>query len=113
MPRSAKETGIVNYILSPTEMAKFISKYSTYKKIELAEDELVKIYKLVKDKCNIDFSLYKQNSVLRRIDRRINLFNSSCQTHNFKQIHELEKKYPNYELASIKPIVKRFKVVAT
>ncbi|MEB1807484.1 MAG: antibiotic biosynthesis monooxygenase [Bacillaceae bacterium] len=31
---------------------------------------------------------------------------------NFKQIHELEKKYPDYELASIKPIVQRFKVVA-
>ncbi|MEB1807481.1 MAG: PAS domain-containing protein [Bacillaceae bacterium] len=80
MPRSAEETGIVNYILSPIEMAKFISKYNTYKKIELEEDELTKIYKLVKDKCNIDFSLYKQNSVLRRIERRVNLFHSTCLT---------------------------------
>ncbi|WP_425335382.1 antibiotic biosynthesis monooxygenase family protein [Salipaludibacillus daqingensis] len=31
----------------------------------------------------------------------------------FKQIHDLEKKYPDKELASIKPIVRRYEVVAT
>ncbi len=32
---------------------------------------------------------------------------------DFKRIHELEKKYPDQELATIKPKVLRFKVVAT
>ncbi|MGF7035695.1 heme-degrading monooxygenase HmoA [Paenibacillus mucilaginosus] len=31
---------------------------------------------------------------------------------DFKRIHELEKKYPDQELASIKPVVRRFEVVA-
>lgn len=30
----------------------------------------------------------------------------------FKKIHELEKKYPDQELAAITPIVKQFEVVA-
>jgi len=32
---------------------------------------------------------------------------------DFKRIHELEKKYPNQELAAIIPKVSQFKVVAT
>ncbi|WP_166243466.1 antibiotic biosynthesis monooxygenase family protein [Paenibacillus turpanensis] len=32
---------------------------------------------------------------------------------DFKRIHELEKKYPDQELASIVPTVRKFKVVAT
>lgn len=32
---------------------------------------------------------------------------------DFKRIHELEKKYPDYELANIKPKVVRYSVVAT
>ncbi|MFP7495103.1 antibiotic biosynthesis monooxygenase family protein [Terribacillus saccharophilus] len=31
---------------------------------------------------------------------------------DFKRIHELEKKYPDQELAAIRPIVKMFEVVA-
>lgn len=31
---------------------------------------------------------------------------------DFKRIHELEKKYPDQQLASIKPAISRFKVVA-
>lgn len=31
---------------------------------------------------------------------------------DFKRIHELEKKYPDQELASIKPVVRRYKVRA-
>ncbi|WP_226669519.1 antibiotic biosynthesis monooxygenase family protein [Metabacillus litoralis] len=30
----------------------------------------------------------------------------------YKKVHELEKNYPDQELASIKPIVQRFEVVA-
>ncbi len=32
---------------------------------------------------------------------------------DFKRIHELEKKYPDQQLASIRPTVRRFEVVAT
>ncbi|MDP4162780.1 MAG: antibiotic biosynthesis monooxygenase [Bacillota bacterium] len=32
---------------------------------------------------------------------------------DFKKIHELEKKYPDKELAAIVPTVKQYKVVAT
>lgn len=32
---------------------------------------------------------------------------------DFKRIHELEKKYPDQELAAVKPTVRRYTVVAT
>lgn len=34
------------------------------------------------------------------------------QSADFKRIHDLEKKYPDQELAQIKPIVRRYEVVA-
>lgn len=34
------------------------------------------------------------------------------QSSDFKRIHDLEKKYPDQELAAIKPTVRRYRVVA-
>ncbi|PKR77060.1 antibiotic biosynthesis monooxygenase [Halalkalibacillus sediminis] len=35
-----------------------------------------------------------------------------ARSENFKKIHDMEKNYPDQELASIVPIVKKYKVVA-
>ncbi len=40
-------------------------------------------------------------------------FQSWVQSEDYKRIHELEKKYPDQELASIIPKIKKFEVVAT
>ncbi len=93
MPRNAEETGFVDFIMAPAEMPKFLQKYNSYRKIKLEDTELEKIYRLIKDKCGVDFSLYKQSSVIRRIERRVNLFSAHCTT--LKDYRDYLEKNPN------------------
>lgn len=81
MPRSAINAGLADFILSPREIAEEIlnlsSHYPGMSSAErdpfLSEDEdtLARIYMLLKKASGIDFTHYKRNTVLRRIERRM------------------------------------------
>ncbi len=81
MPRNAIATGLVDYILPPDKMADQLIKYirhsldDTSEKTTDAADKkrssLQKIFILVRSKTGHDFSYYKQNTILRRIERRM------------------------------------------
>ena len=81
MPRSAINTGLVDFVLSPREIADEILNFSNYPALSensdrtpfLADDEdtLAHIYLLLKKVSGIDFTHYKRNTVLRRIERRM------------------------------------------
>lgn len=81
MPRSAIATGLVDYILSPDEMPEQLIMYVQHafervvkKKTEpVAEttDWLQKVFILLRDRTGHDFTYYKQNTILRRIERRM------------------------------------------
>ncbi len=80
MPRSAIATGLVDYILAPEDMpAELISyiKHPYASKQEssdtLLSDEggLNRIFALLREKTGIDFTYYKPNTVVRRIERRL------------------------------------------
>ncbi|MGR3319373.1 MAG: CheR family methyltransferase [Candidatus Anammoxibacter sp.] len=81
MPRSAIDTGLADYILPVEKMAKELIKYVKHpyikdpKKILTAEekfkDSLQKIFVLIRASTGHDFSGYKQNTVRRRIERRM------------------------------------------
>jgi len=83
MPRSAIETGIVDLILPPAKMSQALLDYTEHPvhgvkggsaKDKLATDTgLSAVYSLLRAECGIDFSHYKPNTVLRRIDRRLQL----------------------------------------
>ncbi len=82
MPRSAIRTGLVDYVLPVEEIARqlmvLLERYSTKK--ELTPDEetstaMQKILMVLRSKTGHDFSLYKKNTVIRRIRRRINVHN--------------------------------------
>ncbi len=83
MPRSAMDTGLVDYILSPKKMPqKLINyiKHPTYKipkEVSLIKEKepntLQKIMILLKSHTGHDFSAYKQNTICRRIERRMNV----------------------------------------
>jgi two-component system, chemotaxis family, CheB/CheR fusion protein len=81
MPRSALATGMVDYVLPPAEMPAQIMVYVAHafgnpprpasdppSKIENA---LKKIFILLRDQTNHDFSQYKSSTILRRIERRM------------------------------------------
>ena len=82
MPASAIQTGLVDFILPPEEMPEKLMNYvesahKTFKKIltpkEETEKALQKIFMLIRNQTGHDFSYYKENTVYRRISRRMNV----------------------------------------
>ncbi|KTD16256.1 CheR family methyltransferase [Legionella jordanis] len=77
MPKSAISTGLVNYILEPEEIFPFILKYIAHLKnqhISLPDSisqEITKVLILLNDHTGHDFSLYKPNTIFRRIQKRL------------------------------------------
>lgn len=89
MPQSAIETGIVDFILPPERMVQqilsyirhpFIQKETSQPLIIADETGLTRIFSLLREHHLVDFTFYKQATVLRRIERRMTI----------NQIHELQ-----------------------
>lgn len=83
MPRSAINTRLVDYILPPEEMPDQLITY-TSQKVKGAllnkaitdgkiPDTFQKIFILLRTHTGHDFSLYKQNTMHRRVERRMNI----------------------------------------
>ncbi len=83
MPKSAMSTNMVDYILLPEEMPDVIMNYiktpSIHKQLAQklqaneAIDDLTKLTLILRTYSGIDFSSYKENTIIRRIDRRIKI----------------------------------------
>ncbi|HMQ51704.1 MAG TPA: chemotaxis protein CheB [Anaerolineae bacterium] len=83
MPRSAISTGMMDFILSPEAMAEQLISYvkhafvSRIKKPEpllpQSASSLQKIFILLRNHTGYDFSLYKNTTIGRRIERRMNV----------------------------------------
>jgi chemotaxis methyl-accepting protein methylase/PAS domain-containing protein len=82
MPRSAIEAGVADIIAVPEDMPARIAAYLKHPLrvtpvASLVEDkiqsDLDKIVILLRDRCGSDFTLYKTNTLVRRIERRIAL----------------------------------------
>jgi two-component system CheB/CheR fusion protein len=81
MPRSAIATGLVDYILSPEEMANQLTRYGQHslddisaRTVDAANKDsglLQKIFILVRSQTGHDFAYYKENTIRRRIERRM------------------------------------------
>ena len=80
MPRSAMNTGLADFVLSPEEIVEEILNFSNNPSIiKLHEKEVLfsdeetfsHIYSLLKKASGIDFTNYKRTTVLRRIERRM------------------------------------------
>ncbi|MDX9770391.1 MAG: CheR family methyltransferase, partial [Tenuifilaceae bacterium] len=88
MPRSSIATGLVDYILNPSKMPEALLNYVEHPFIRKSQskenilgkdlDTLTKITLILRDYCGIDFSYYKENTIIRRLERRvsINRFNT-------------------------------------
>lgn len=80
MPRSAINTGLADFVLSPEDTVDEILNFSSnpsiiklHEKDEIFSDEetFIQIYSLLKKASGIDFTNYKRTTVLRRIERRM------------------------------------------
>lgn len=84
MPSSAINTGLADFILSPEEMAKALLDYSRHPHllenltaVDLPEqqnvqagNEVTRILDVIQSRSGVNFHQYKQNTVMRRIERR-------------------------------------------
>lgn len=81
MPRSAIATGMVDYVLPPAEMPARLLAYAAHafgqktrppsSRPSGKDDSLQKIALLLRAKTGHDFSLYKHNTINRRVERRM------------------------------------------
>jgi two-component system CheB/CheR fusion protein len=83
MPRSAMATGVADFILPPEDMPGDLMDYLQHRRkgeatllpfTNLSDDDtLGKIFQLVKNQTNVDFSNYKPSTAGRRIQRRMHV----------------------------------------
>ena len=81
MPDSAGATGLADYILPPAAMARELLKFIRHPfvarargaALKVGETNLQKILSLIREQTGIDFTDYKQSTVVRRIERRIGI----------------------------------------
>ncbi len=83
MPTNAIQTGLADFILPPEEMSEQLIRYTTQKVKGVLLDKAItdgkipdafqKIFVLLRNHTGHDFSLYKQNTISRRIERRMNI----------------------------------------
>lgn len=88
MPSSAISTGLVDYVLAPEQMAEHLIAYaqSACNRVGLRDDTipafpdetLQKIFLLLHKRTGHDFSAYKDNTIRRRIHRRMNIHQLSA-----------------------------------
>lgn len=79
MPKSAIDTGLVDFVLPVEKMAENIAKYIHHPFISQArivppaglQDSLKRVFTLIKSRTGHDFSEYKQTTIRRRIERRM------------------------------------------
>ncbi len=81
MPGSAIKTGLADYILPPEAMPENLIKYASQRikgTLKVSNegkipDSFQKIFILLRNNTSHDFSNYKQNTIYRRIERRMNI----------------------------------------
>lgn len=93
MPASAIKTGLVDYILPPEEMPEQLIHYISQKSKGIITDKPLtdafqKIFSLLKIHTGHDFSLYKQNTISRRVERRMAVSQLSSLSNYIRMIQE-------------------------
>ena len=83
MPHSSISTGMVDIVMPPKQLAEELINYikhpfvKEYRKIEslLASEQsqLSKVIAILSDSKNVDFSCYKENTIIRRLEKRISI----------------------------------------
>lgn len=103
MPASSISTGLVDYVLPPSKMPEelldylkhpFVKKNKPLRSYEFKHaDNLSKAILILREYTGIDFSNYKENTIIRRLERRvsINRFQEIDQYINFLQASDKEK----------------------
>jgi two-component system CheB/CheR fusion protein len=109
MPHSAIATGLADYILPAGEMASALLKFIQHPlltkrngtQLQPAANTMQKIEELMRARTGVDFSGYKQSTVLRRLERRIGI----SQVENTEQYLEYLRQTPQEIAAFYKDVL--------
>ena len=100
MPRSAIAAGCVDFVLPPEGIAKEIKRISLHPYLGTADhsaagggrgernEDLLKIFALLRNSTEVDFTNYKRSTINRRIARRMVLHKISTLRQYLKHLHE-------------------------
>ncbi len=95
MPNAAVLTGLADYVLELPEMAQEVQRiFNRFPETPISAEELTssekehlaKILHLVAQETNIDFSLYKEATILRRMQKRMHITNTDTLKHYFEML---------------------------
>lgn len=82
MPKSAVDTGVVDYVLPPEQIAEAVLRNVDHPDFAagfgqsatvVSEEGINAIFRILREDYGIDFSHYKQSTVMRRVARRLEL----------------------------------------
>jgi two-component system CheB/CheR fusion protein len=100
MPQNAIDTGLVDMVASPNEMPAMLTEYASHPYLEkstntITEDILKSMYRILaflRTRIKYDFSGYRKNMLLRRIQRRmcVNQSNTLEEYYNFLKVNPEE-----------------------
>ncbi|RJQ77493.1 MAG: chemotaxis protein CheB [Desulfobacteraceae bacterium] len=96
MPRSAIETGLVDYVLAPSRMPAQLVAYFRHPAAIRDEpqenhphaSELDMILSFLAERTRHDFSMYKKSTLIRRIQRRMSVTRSSSVSEYLEFLHD-------------------------
>jgi len=97
MPRSAIDTGMVDFVLPVEKMGEQLAQYVRHPYLERrkppeseekAESQLQKVFLLIRNQTGHDFSHYKRNTIRRRIARRLAVHQIEDLEHYVKLLQE-------------------------
>jgi two-component system, chemotaxis family, CheB/CheR fusion protein len=97
MPRSAIDTGLVDFVLPAQEMPEQLIRYFKRPGRILRKDkaeepkELQRILSFLASRANQDFSLYKKSTLIRRIERRMSITGSRDGSEYLHHLHRDSK----------------------
>lgn len=82
MPKSAIATGLVDFVMSPDKMGEQLLRYTSHplvkkqtnqNQIAKNEDYFSKVLSYIRNNTGTDFTFYKPNTIVRRIERRMSI----------------------------------------
>ena len=82
MPNAAIATGMADFVLPPAEMPTELQAFTAHPRVARDgrlpdmisdQDGLSRVFALLREQFKVDFALYKKNTIVRRIDRRMTI----------------------------------------
>ncbi len=105
MPRAAASTGLADFVLPPQDMPRQLTAYVQNPPVpghKLSdrllgdEDGLTRVFAELRDKTKVDFTFYKPSTIIRRIERRMQI----CKTESIEEYVQYLQDFPG-EIATL------------